>query len=113
MLTRRKLLGPGLAGPWFLPGLARAQSDRRPVLRVAVQALPATLEPLEAINNVGLRVTYNVFDTLWRRDFLAEAANGGRHLVPHLATQLTRRRPLDLPGRRPAPYRREPPAPPP
>jgi peptide/nickel transport system substrate-binding protein len=59
-----------------------------------VQALPPTLEPLESISNVGLRLTYNVFDTLLRRDFLAEAREGGQRLVPHLATALTERDPL-------------------
>jgi peptide/nickel transport system substrate-binding protein len=94
MISRRSVLKSGLALPAIVPGLARAQSDTRPVLRVAVQALPATLEPLEAISNVGLRVTYNVFDTLLRRDFQAEAAQGGQHLVPHLATSVTQRDPL-------------------
>lgn len=91
MLTRRNLLASGIAAPALLPRLARAQSDTRPVLRVAVQALPATLEPFEAISNVGLRTTYNVFDTLWRRDFNREAAEGGQHLLPHLATSLRQR----------------------
>jgi peptide/nickel transport system substrate-binding protein len=93
MPIRRRHL-PGLLAPAVLPGLARAQADTRPVLRVAVQALPPTLEPLEAISNVGLRVTYNVFDTLWRRDFAAEAREGGSRLTPFLATGLTQRDPL-------------------
>lgn len=94
MVTRRNLLAAGLAAPAFLPGLVRAQADARPVLRVAVQALPPTLEPFEAISNVGLRSTCNVFDTLWRRDFNREAAEGGQHLLPHLATSLQQREPL-------------------
>ncbi|TCR61230.1 ABC transporter substrate-binding protein [Bosea sp. BK604] len=94
MLTRRNLLATGIAAPALLPRLARAQSDTRPVLRIAVQALPPTLEPFEAISNVGLRTTYNVFDTLWRRDFNREAAEGGQHLLPHLATSLRQRDPL-------------------
>ncbi|WP_376097910.1 ABC transporter substrate-binding protein [Roseomonas sp. CCTCC AB2023176] len=93
MQTRRALLG-ALAAPAFLPHVAGAQADPRPVLRVAVQALPPTLEPLETISNVGLRLTDNVFDTLWRRDFLAEMREGGSHLGPYLATSLTRRDPL-------------------
>jgi peptide/nickel transport system substrate-binding protein len=64
------------------------------VLRVAVQALPPTLEPIEAISNVGLRITCNGFDTLVRRDFLAEAATGRPSLVPALATGLRQRDPL-------------------
>jgi peptide/nickel transport system substrate-binding protein len=91
MISRRVVLGAGLAAPALLKGPASAQADGRPVLRIAVQALPPTLEPLETISNVGLRVTYNVFDSLFRRDFLAEAEKGGQHIVPHLATALTRR----------------------
>src|SRR5260221_501039 len=94
MPTRRAFIAGALAAPAILPRLVRAQADTRPVLRIAVQALPPTLEPLESISNVGLRLTYNVFDTLLRRDFLAEAHDGGQHLVPHLATALTQRDPL-------------------
>lgn len=89
MLTRRSTLA--------LPALvtaAAAQGDPRPALRIAVQALPPTLEPLETISNVGLRITYNVFDTLIRRDFAAEAASGRAVLRPHLATAWRRPDPL-------------------
>ncbi len=95
MPSRRAILATSLALPALLPRIAGAQSpDARPVLRVAVQALPPTLEPLEAISNVGLRVTGNVFDTLWRRDFAAEAREGGQRLTPFLATSLDQRDPL-------------------
>ncbi|WP_342362671.1 ABC transporter substrate-binding protein [Terrarubrum flagellatum] len=94
MPTRRHILAGAIAAPAFLPRFARAQTDTRPTLRVAVQALSPTLEPLEAINNVGLRATYNIFDTLWRRDFNAEASQGGSHLKPHLATELRQLDPL-------------------
>jgi len=57
-LRRRQLFG-ALAAPALLPRVAGAQADPRPVLRIAVQALPPTLEPLEAISNVGLRLTTN------------------------------------------------------
>jgi peptide/nickel transport system substrate-binding protein len=90
-IRRRALLAAPLALPAILPRVAGAQADTRPVLRIAVQALPPTLEPLEAISNVGLRLTYNVFDTLWRRDFAAEAREGGQRLAPFLATSLTQR----------------------
>lgn len=93
-IRRRIILGAPLALPAFLPRVSGAQTDTRPVLRIAVQALPPTLEPLEAISNVGLRLTYNIFDTLWRRDFRTEAREGGQHLTPFLATSLTRRDPL-------------------
>ena len=72
----------------------RAETESRPVLRVAVQALPPTLEPVESISNVGLRITDNVFDTLIRRDFGAEARSGRSTLVPGLATELVQRDPL-------------------
>jgi peptide/nickel transport system substrate-binding protein len=93
-IRRRILLAAPLSLPGLLPRVAGAQPDSRPVLRIAVQALPPTLEPLEAISNVGLRITYNVFDTLWRRDFAREAREGGQHLTPFLATSLARRDPL-------------------
>jgi peptide/nickel transport system substrate-binding protein len=93
-MLRRALLAAPLALPALLPRVAGAQADTRPALRIAVQALPPTLEPMEAISNVGLRLTYNVFDTLWRRDFAAEARDGGQRLTPFLATALTRRDPL-------------------
>jgi peptide/nickel transport system substrate-binding protein len=96
MPTRRAFARavPAFALPALLPRLARAQADARPVLRVAVQALPPTLDPVESISNVGLRLTDNLFDTLWRRDFKAEAATGRPALGPHLATALRQRDPL-------------------
>ena len=60
MLTRRSVLAASLAAPALLATESRAQ-DARPVLRVAVQALPPTLEPIESISNIGLRITDNVF----------------------------------------------------
>ncbi len=91
MPTRRDILRVGLAAPALLPRLARAAVDTRPELRIAVQALPPTLEPLESISNIGLRPTYNIFDTLLRRDFLAEAKDGSQRLLPNLATELKQR----------------------
>ncbi len=93
-VRRRAVLAAPLGLPALLPRVAGTQADARPVMRVAVQALPPTLEPLESISNVGLRVTGNVFDTLWRRDFAAEAREGGQRLTPFLATALTQRDPL-------------------
>jgi len=93
-ISRRALIGAPLACPALLSRVAGAQADNRPALRIAVQALPPTLEPLEAISNVGLRITYNVFDTLWRRDFSAESREGGQRLAPFLATGLSQRDPL-------------------
>lgn len=95
-LTRRALIAaPLLAFAAVAPG-APALADDRPSITIAVQALPPNAEPLAGISNVGLRLVYSVFDTLWRRDFLAEAADpeGGSVLVPHLATSLTQIDPL-------------------
>lgn len=94
MLSRRAVLSASLAAPALLAGRARGEGANRPVLRVAVQALPPSLEPIEAISNVGLRTTDNIFDTLIRRDFLAEARTGRSTLVPGLATGLVQRDPL-------------------
>jgi peptide/nickel transport system substrate-binding protein len=94
MLTRRSVLAASLAAPAIIARAVQAQADARPVLRVAVQAVPPSLEPIESISNIGLRVTDNVFDTLIRRDYLAEAADGRSHLVPALATELVQRDPL-------------------
>jgi peptide/nickel transport system substrate-binding protein len=94
MLHRRSMLAAALASPVLRGEAARAQADTRPVLRVAVQALPPTLEPIESISNVGLRITDGVFDTLIRRDYRAEAKAGGSHLLPALATDLVQRDPL-------------------
>jgi peptide/nickel transport system substrate-binding protein len=89
--SRRKVLRLAAAAPAVLARAARGDTRSRPVLRVAVQALPPTLEPVEAISNVGLRLTGNVFDTLIRRDFLEEARTGRSSLVPSLATDLVQR----------------------
>ena len=94
MASRRDILRAAALAPAILARRARADGDPRPVLRVAVQALPPTLEPVESISNVGLRVTGNVFDTLIRRDFRAEARTGRSTLVPSLATELVQRDPL-------------------
>ena len=91
MATRRHLLAASLAVPAILSGAGRARSDTRPELRIAVQGLPPTLEPIESISNVGLRITDNLFDTLLRRDFLAEASTGQSTLLPSLALDVTRR----------------------
>jgi peptide/nickel transport system substrate-binding protein len=94
MPTRRAILSASLAAPALLACAPHARADTRPVLRVAVQALPATLEPIESISNVGLRITDCVFDTLIRRDYLAEAATSRSTLVADLATDVTQRDPL-------------------
>lgn len=54
-------------------------------LRVAVAALPDSMDPQESISNVGMRIHYFTYDTLIRRDFL-----DGNKLVPSLATEWKR-----------------------
>lgn len=57
----------------------------RPDLSVAVAALPPTLEPADQLGNVSVRITYSMFDTLIRRDFLSSPNGDGAKLVPSLA----------------------------
>ncbi|MFC0406702.1 ABC transporter substrate-binding protein [Roseomonas elaeocarpi] len=96
-LTRRTLLGTPLAlSAMMVAPTVRAQADGRPTLRIAVAELPPTLEPAKELSNVGTRVTYSVFDTLIRRDFLSSPDGGGSRLVPHLATEWTRNDPQEL-----------------
>jgi oligopeptide/dipeptide ABC transporter ATP-binding protein len=72
---------------------AAAQShDQRPALTVALNAQPANLDPAETPFAANFRVSYSIFDTLIRRDFLAEIRDPtkGLSLAPGLATQWRR-----------------------
>ena len=74
-IRRRTALGGALAlaaGPTSF-----AQADKRPLLTVGVAQVPPTLEPARELSNVGTRVTYSIFDTLIRRDFLSSPDGGG------------------------------------
>lgn len=63
---------------------AFAQEPR--ALRIGVNGLPATLEPVNAISNVGPRIVNQIFDTLIVRDFFGKGAPGnGIDLIPALA----------------------------
>src|SRR5262245_60387428 len=73
-----------------------AAADPRPALTIGVADLPPTLEPARELSNVGTRVTYSIFDTLIRRDFLGAPDGGGSKLVPGLATSWTRVSPKEL-----------------
>ncbi|MFD2250492.1 peptide/nickel transport system substrate-binding protein [Pseudochelatococcus lubricantis] len=77
------LTGAAAALP-FPRALAQGQ-DPRPELRIAVQGLAPTLEPVNAISNVGNRVTNALFDTLIRRDFFSNDSGSGTELVPAIA----------------------------
>ncbi|MDQ8732261.1 ABC transporter substrate-binding protein [Bradyrhizobium sp. LHD-71] len=97
-ISRRSVLAGGSALA-FAPR-ANAQSSEpikpRPALRIAVAEIPPTLEPARELSNVGTRVTYSMFDTLIRRDFLGAPDGGGAGLKPHLAVSWTRNGPDEL-----------------
>lgn len=93
-ISRRGVLAGGAALA-FAPK-AYSQTKPRPALRIAVAEVSPTLEPARELSNVGTRVTYSMFDTLIRRDFLGGADGGGAGLKPHLATSWTRNGPDEL-----------------
>lgn len=66
------------AGVW-------AADDARAKLSIAVADVPPTLEPAQELSNQGVRITYSMFDTLIRRDFLSSPNGDGSKLVPSLA----------------------------
>ena len=71
----------------FLFALQARAQDTRPSLTVALNAQPANLDPAETPFAANFRVTYSVFDTLIRRDILAEIHDPakGVTLAPGLA----------------------------
>lgn len=71
-------------------------ADSRPDLIIAVNKLARGLEPARNTGNVDVRVTYSVFDTLIRRDFMSREAGGGAKLVPHVAKSWKRIDPKTL-----------------
>jgi peptide/nickel transport system substrate-binding protein len=81
-MTRRSACGliggaaVGLAGPF---GMREAKAQTRPLV-VALEEIPAQLDPLRNLRNPGYRVIYNIFDTLLKTDFKRDGA-----LVPGLA----------------------------
>lgn len=96
-LSRRRFLEASLLTPVALQSLpAFAAGEANPTFTVAVADLPPTLEPARELSNVGTRVTYSIFDTLIRRDFLGAADGGGSALKPHLAVKWERVSPQEL-----------------
>jgi len=96
-IKRRQFMQGVAATPFLLNApFALAANGERPDFTVAVAALPATLEPARELSNVGTRVTYSIFDTLIRRDFLGTPDGGGSELKPHLATSWERKSPSEL-----------------
>lgn len=100
MMNRRNLLqllaaSTAAATVARFDSAAAQQADARPALRIGVQALPPTLEPLNSITNIGLRPIDCLFDRPLVRDFKAEAHNPGKQIiVPQLATSVKHVEPL-------------------
>lgn len=46
-------------------------------LRIGVNGLPSSLEPINGISNTGPRIIHQIFDTLLARDFFGNGATGG------------------------------------
>lgn len=85
ILSRRKLLKSSLAtgaAALAAPALGQAAAT----VRIGTTGLPTTLEPLTAVGLVGAPQVDAIFDTLIRRDFFADGAQGtGTALVPAIA----------------------------
>lgn len=79
----------GLLAGGLLLGLSQAASaastDNRPDIVVGVNALPVGLDPVAQDGNVSIRVTFSIYDTLIRRDFMSDGKGMGSKLVPGLA----------------------------
>lgn len=88
---RQFLIGASLAALASTTGMKFAfAADRRP-LRIGVNGLPGSLEPINGISNTGPRIINQIFDTLLRRDYFADGAKGdGIRLVPALAESFER-----------------------
>lgn len=91
-ISRRKFLAAASAASTMaiLSGPSLAQARQRPELTIAVQGLPVSLEPVNAISNVGNRISNAIFDTLIRRDFFSNAEGSGVALVPAIASSWQR-----------------------
>src|SRR5690348_10461012 len=64
---------------------ASAQSDGRRDIVVGVNTLPVGLDPVAQDGNVSIRVTFSIYDTLIRRDFMSDGKGMGSKLTPGLA----------------------------
>ena len=99
----RNRVSKGLGGLMVAAALAAsyghvpsAAAAERPDIVVAVNELPRSLDPGSESGNVDVRVYYNIFDTLIRRDFAHPKADGGANLVPGLAISWERTAPTTL-----------------
>jgi peptide/nickel transport system substrate-binding protein len=91
----RPLAATAIAVAMILPASQTVAADR-PSLVIAVNKLPRGLEPAVRTGNVDVRVTYSIFDTLIRRDFLASKQGNASKLKPGLATSWKRISPTTL-----------------
>ena len=92
-MLRYRLSGLTLLCAAVLLAAPSVAQDKRPDLSIAVNQLPPGLEPLMHSGNVTVRLTYSIFDTLLRRDFLNPLPDGGARLVPALAESWERTAP--------------------
>jgi len=86
-----RILKKALAAAVLAFGLsAPAIADDRPDIVVAVNGLPGSLESIEEMGNVAVRITYSMFDSLIKRDFLADDTGASSKLVPGIAESWTK-----------------------
>lgn len=64
---------------------ASAQADSRRDIVVGVNTLPVGLDPVAQDGNISIRVTFSIYDTLIRRDFMSDGKGMGSKLIPGLA----------------------------
>lgn len=86
-MNRRSVLkgAAAIAGTSALPMPALAQGTR-PDLTIAVQGLPKNLEPIDAISNIGPRISNTIFDTATFRDFLSNDDASGNKITSNVVT---------------------------
>ena len=83
---RNFLLGAGAIALASTSGVGLAFAQDRRALRIGVNGLPNSLEPVNAISNTGVRIVTQIFDTLIARDWFHNGAPGnGTELVSALA----------------------------
>lgn len=83
---RTFLIGASALAIASATGINVAFAQERRALRIGVNGLPNSLEPVNGIGNAGIRIIMAVFDTLLARDWFANGAQGNGHdLVPALA----------------------------
>ncbi|CAN7695469.1 ABC transporter substrate-binding protein [Mesorhizobium sp. LjRoot246] len=88
---RKFLIGASAMALASASGIDLALGQERRELRLGVNGLPNSLEPVNAISNTGVRIVNQIFDTLIARDWFRDGAAGnGTELVPALAVSWER-----------------------